>query len=79
MDNATIMSIPLRDGGSMPAVGLGTGWANRSSIAAEEAVLTWIRLGGRLIDSAEHYGTHEPIARAMRRASVPRWGITDSR
>ena len=46
--------VRLRGGALMPAIGLGTGWAGGDPQSVELAVRTWLRVGGRLIDAAEH-------------------------
>ncbi|MFJ5265087.1 aldo/keto reductase [Streptomyces sp. NPDC088387] len=67
-----MVSIPvhtLNDGTSLPAIGLGT-WP-MSDAQAEEAVLTALDTGYRLIDTAVNYHNETGVGRALARTSVP--------
>ncbi|AWB96750.1 aldo/keto reductase [Agromyces badenianii] len=61
---------PLRDGNSMPAIGLGTYGLNDQ--AGIDAVTAGIADGYRLIDTAYNYGNEEVVGEAIRRTEVDR-------
>jgi alcohol dehydrogenase (NADP+) len=59
--------LPLAHGaGAIPAVGFGT--LIPDPVAAEQAVVTALETGFRLLDCAELYGNEDVVGRAMRRA-----------
>ncbi|MET8829335.1 aldo/keto reductase [Streptomyces sp. NPDC004610] len=60
---------PLNDGTRLPALGLGTWPMNDAE--AEEAVLTALDLGYRLIDTAVNYRNETGVGRALARTPVP--------
>lgn len=60
----------LSGGVEMPAIGLGT-WP-MDDAEATTAVATALRLGYRLIDTAENYGNERGVGAAIRAAGVPR-------
>lgn len=67
------MSVPmvtLRSGVQMPQVGLGT-WPLRGEDGVQ-AVLSGLRAGYRLIDTAENYGNEDAVGTAVRKSGLPR-------
>ena len=67
------MSIPhhtLNDGSELPAVGFGT--YPLSGAEGVEAIVSAIRNGYRLLDTAVNYGNEEEVGEAVRRSGVPR-------
>lgn len=67
---ASVPSIKLRDGRSIPQLGLGV-WQVDADITAR-VVLDAIELGYRSIDTAEGYHNEEGVGEAIRRSPVPR-------
>lgn len=67
---ATVPSLTLRDGNSIPQLGLGV-WQVDPAITAR-VVSDAIAVGYRSIDTAEGYQNEEGVGEAIRRASVPR-------
>ncbi len=65
-----MIQLPLLNGRSMPALGLGT-WDLRGSACAS-AVKRALGLGYRHIDTAEMYGNEEEIARGIAQSGLPR-------
>ncbi len=61
---------PLRDGGQIPLVGIGTLFAKGNELADQLAEA--IALGYRLVDSAAQYANEGSVGEAMRRSGVPR-------
>lgn len=59
----------LNTGRTMPAMGLGTWYLTEDTAGTVEEAL---RLGYRMIDTAEDYGTQPGIGEALRRTDVPR-------
>ena len=59
----------LNTGRTMPAIGLGTWYLTDDTAGTVEEAL---RLGYRMIDTAEDYGTQPGIGEALRRTDVPR-------
>lgn len=60
----------------MPSVGFGT--CCRKSASGEaiyKSTLTFLKLGGRLIDTAMAYGNHDEIGNAVRESGIPRENI----
>lgn len=60
----------LRDGNTIPAIGLGTYGLNEQS--GVEAIESGIADGYRLLDTAYNYGNEEVVAEAIRRSGVDR-------
>jgi diketogulonate reductase-like aldo/keto reductase len=60
----------LNDGTTIPAVGFGT--SGLKGDAAVEGVLSALRKGYRLIDTAVNYGNEAEVGEAIRRSGVPR-------
>lgn len=61
---------PLRDGNSIPAIGLGTYGLNEQTGVA--AIVSAIADGYRLIDTAYNYGNEDVVGEAVRRTDVDR-------
>ncbi|MEA5154166.1 aldo/keto reductase [Raineyella sp.] len=61
---------PLRSGGAIPLLGLGT-WP-MTGPACTEAVAIAIEAGYRLVDTAENYENEDAVGAGVRRAAVPR-------
>lgn len=70
IEGGTVM---LNSGYEMPVAGLGT--YALSDEECYEAVTALLQSGGRLIDTASHYGNEESIGRAIRDSGVPREDI----
>jgi 2,5-diketo-D-gluconate reductase A len=66
----TAPQLELRDGNSIPRIGLGT-WPLDDEQAAD-AVETALAVGYRLIDTAARYGNEAGVGRGIARAGVPR-------
>ncbi|GAA2038609.1 aldo/keto reductase [Agromyces tropicus] len=66
----TAHAYALADGNTIPAIGLGTYGLNDQ--AGVDAIVSAIRDGYRLIDTAYNYGNEEVVAEAIRRADVDR-------
>ena len=60
----------LLDGGTMPAIGLGT-W-KMDDETAETAVIAAIQNGYRMIDTAARYGNEQAVGAGVRATRVPR-------
>ena len=60
----------LRDGTSLPAIGLGTYGLNEQ--AGIEAIVSGIADGYRLLDTAYNYGNEDVVGEAVRRSGVDR-------
>jgi 2,5-diketo-D-gluconate reductase A len=60
----------LRDGNSIPAIGLGTSGLNEQ--VGIEAIVSGIADGYRLIDTAYNYGNEDVVGEAIRRSGVDR-------
>jgi 2,5-diketo-D-gluconate reductase A len=67
---ATVPSLTLRDGNSIPQLGLGV-WQVDPEITAR-VVSDAIEVGYRSIDTAEGYQNEEGVGEAIRRAGMPR-------
>ena len=67
---ASVPSIKLRDGNSIPQLGLGV-WQVDAAITAR-VVTDAIEVGYRSIDTAEGYQNEEGVGEAIKRAGVPR-------
>ncbi|QGF22758.1 aldo/keto reductase [Raineyella fluvialis] len=63
-------TVPLRSGGAIPLIGLGT-WP-MTGAECTEAVATAIEAGYRLVDTAENYDNEDAVGAGVRQASVPR-------
>lgn len=63
-------TLTLRHGAAMPRIGLGTWPMNDDQ--AEVAVAQALRMGWRLIDTAENYGNETGVGRGLRASGVPR-------
>ena len=63
-------TIRLNNGVEMPTLGIGTFCLSPDE--AEESVLTALRSGYRLIDTANAYMNERAVGRAIRRSGVPR-------
>ena len=59
------------NGGEMPVVGFGT-CCRKSSTGAPLIRSTILQRGGRLIDTAEMYGNHQDLKRAIQQSQIPR-------
>ena len=70
MTPALAPTLPLSNGVRMPQIGLGT-WPMNDAQAAV-AVAQAIRLGFRLIDTAENYRNEEGVGEGLRRSGVAR-------
>jgi 2,5-diketo-D-gluconate reductase A len=68
-----VPAVQLRGGVSMPMVGFGT-WPMRGR-AAREAVLSALRAGYRLIDTATMYANEADLGRALADSGVPRQDV----
>lgn len=66
----TAPAYSLRDGNSIPAIGLGTFGLNDQ--AGIDAITAGISAGYRLIDTAYNYGNEEEVGEAIRRSGVDR-------
>lgn len=66
----TVPSITLNDGKALPAIGFGTYTLNGA--AGVEVIVSAIRNGYRLIDSAFNYENEGAVGAAIRKAGVPR-------
>ena len=67
---ASIPSIPLNDGNSIPQIGLGTWPLNDAEVA--DAIVDAAELGYRHIDSAMRYGNEVGVGDGIRRTGIPR-------
>ena len=63
-------TITLNNGIQMPMLGFGTFLMGGAE--CEESVLTALRCGYRLIDTAEAYGNEEAVGNAAQKSSIPR-------
>lgn len=60
----------LNDGNMMPSVGIGTYLLNH--IEAENSVLEALKVGYRLIDTANAYQNERAVGRAIKKSGIPR-------
>ena len=67
---ASIPSIALNDGHSIPQIGLGTWPLNDAQVA--DAIVAAAQLGYRHIDSAMRYGNEAGVGEGVRRTGIPR-------
>ncbi|QEO17330.1 aldo/keto reductase [Acetobacter vaccinii] len=70
MTTATIPTVTLNDGATMPAIGFGTYLLNGSAGAGDIAQA--IKTGYRLLDSAFNYENEGAVGEAIRRAGIAR-------
>ncbi|PZF62707.1 aldo/keto reductase [Curtobacterium sp. MCBD17_013] len=70
VDPATVPTVALLDGNTIPAVGLGV--YKVSDDEAERAVREALHVGYRHVDTAEMYGNEAGVGRALRTAEVDR-------
>ena len=69
----SIPTVTLNDDHPMPVLGLGVGELSDSE--TEQAVLSALAAGYRLIDTAAAYGNEEAVGRAIKASGVPREDI----
>lgn len=69
--DVTKATLPLRDGGTIPVVGLGVWQAPRGGVT-REAVATAIAKGYRHIDTARIYGNEDEVGAGVKASGVPR-------
>jgi 2,5-diketo-D-gluconate reductase A len=75
MPQATdIPMVKLNNGVEMPQFGLGV-WQAEAGQEVEQAILTALKAGYRLIDTAKIYGNEESVGKAIRKSGVPRQEI----
>lgn len=67
--------ISLNTGQHIPQIGFGT-WKLDNNHHTEDIILTAIRTGFRLIDTAAVYGNEESVGKAIRASQVPREEFT---
>jgi diketogulonate reductase-like aldo/keto reductase len=63
--------VKLNNGVEMPLFGLGT-FQMRSGKETQQAVLTALEAGYRLIDTAQMYGNEEDVGIALKKSGIPR-------
>ncbi len=63
--------VKLNNGVKMPMIGLGT-FQMRSGKETQQAVLTALKAGYRLIDTAQMYGNEEDVGIALKKSGIPR-------
>lgn len=68
--NLESRAVKLNDGHTMPIIGLGVFMLDNQQ--AEAAVLTALKDGYRLIDTAHIYGNEEAVGRAIKQSGIPR-------
>lgn len=66
----TVPEYSLRDGNSIPAIGLGTYGLNEQ--AGIDAIVSGIHAGFRLLDTAYNYGNETEVGRAVAQSGVDR-------
>jgi 2,5-diketo-D-gluconate reductase A len=66
----TVPTVPLRNGGTIPQLGLGT-WP-MDDAEAERVVADAVQAGYRLVDTAENYRNERGVGRGLRASGVPR-------
>lgn len=76
MTTTSIPSLPLRDGGSIPQLGLGTWPLDDAQV--EQAVVAAAGIGYRHVDTAAKYGNEVGVGRGLAGSGVPRdeWFVT---
>ncbi|WIY82119.1 aldo/keto reductase [Propionimicrobium sp. PCR01-08-3] len=70
MEQITIPTVPLLDGGSIPLVGTGTLFTKGNELA--NLLAECIKDGYRLLDTAAQYANEVAVGEAIRRSGVPR-------
>jgi len=70
---APVPGLPFRDGGSMPAIFLGTGGLTGSD--CKRIVEYALRSGYRAVDTALMYSNHEAISEALKASGLPRGDV----
>lgn len=70
-NDVTKAVLPLRDGGTIPVVGLGVWQAPRGGVT-RDAVRIALRKGYRHVDTARIYGNEEEVGEGVRDSAVPR-------
>ncbi len=73
MTPATIPSVTLNDGNTLPVIGLGVGELSESE--TEQSVSAALEAGYRLIDTASAYGNEAAVGRAIASSGIPREDI----
>lgn len=68
-----VPTLPLRSGGHLPQIGLGT-WP-MTGAECTDAVLSALEVGYRLFDTAENYENEDAVGAAVNQSSVPRQDI----
>ncbi len=63
--------VKLNNGVEMPIFGLGT-FQMRSGKETQQAILSALKAGYRLIDTAQMYGNEEDVGIALRKSGIPR-------
>jgi diketogulonate reductase-like aldo/keto reductase len=71
MTDVTTARLPLRNGRTMPQIGLGV-WQSATGTVTREAVLAALRLGYRHVDTARIYGNEADVGAAVRESGVAR-------
>lgn len=72
MTDLTLQStLPMRDGGAIPRLGLGV-WQAARGIETRQAVLWALESGYRHVDTARIYGNEADVGEAIRASGVPR-------
>jgi methylglyoxal/glyoxal reductase len=71
---SNIPSVTLHNGVTMPQIGLGV-WQAKEGPEVEQAVLTALECGYRLIDTATIYHNEAGVGRAIKQSGVPREDI----
>jgi len=66
-----IPTVKLNNSVTMPQIGLGT-WLTKDGPEVEQAVITALKYGYRLIDTAKYYGNEESIGRAIKASGIKR-------
>lgn len=67
----TIPSLPLKNGGPIPKIGLGVWQAGRGK-STRDAVAAALRVGYRHVDTAQVYGNEEEVGEAIRSSGIKR-------
>jgi diketogulonate reductase-like aldo/keto reductase len=74
MTDVTHAMLALRNGRTMPQIGLGV-WQAAAGAETKTAVLTALRVGYRHIDTARLYGNEADVGAAVRESGIPREDI----
>jgi 2,5-diketo-D-gluconate reductase A len=70
MTSASIPTVTLNDGNTLPVIGLGVGELSESE--TEQSVSAALEAGYRLIDTASAYGNEAAVGRALASSGIPR-------